>query len=118
MRDTPARFVVAGFCVKAPMSKIAFTGAALIAVATTSNADLPNDRWGYSDPVTTGGEWTDTGNRRSVGAATFAEWERETTTTREALNPAGIPVGTDRFDDTAQGSETTERNVNAGPPPS
>jgi hypothetical protein len=89
----------------------------LLALGTTAFADLPNDRWSYDDPVVTGGTWEQTGNTRTVGAATFVEWERTTTTTEEALNPAGIAVGTDRFDRTTETTETTERNQNAGPPP-
>jgi hypothetical protein len=80
-------------------------------------AKLPNDRWSYDDPVTSGSpDWSQTGNSYTRGAATFDEWSRDVTITEQALNPAGRVVGTDRFDRTTSGLETISRNRNAGAP--
>jgi hypothetical protein len=80
-------------------------------------AELPNDRWSYDDPVTSGSSnWSQTGNSYTRGAATFDEWSRDVTITEQALNPAGRAVGTDRFDRTSSDSESVFRNRNAGAP--
>lgn len=88
----------------------------LLALGTAASADLPNNRWSYDEPVITTGDWEATGNERTQGRSTFVEWERTTTTTYEALNPAGRSVGTDRFNMTEENTETVERNINSGRP--
>jgi hypothetical protein len=88
----------------------------LFAFGSVAIAELPNERWSYDAPVVTEGDWELTGESRVQGQATFVEWERTTTTTQSALNPADRSVGTGRFDSVVETSETIERNQNSGPP--
>jgi hypothetical protein len=104
---------------RAILSSAAAFGVAVLGTAAV--ADLPNDRWSYDDPVVTGGEWEKVGDpyKKNPNAnAEFQDWERTVTTTEQALNPAERPVGTDRFDNVSEETQTGTRKVNAADPSS